>query len=1147
MRSPFDAFASRARTLACPMVWRALAAVLLLAAAPLIAGAVQRDHPPDPNPNDPFAAASKVMNEAGTLPTFIEFASGNRPQLATFVQQFLASLPLSPDFSFRVIRSEGDQLGETHIRLQQLYQGLPVLGGEYIVHARNGSVRAANGRLAMLSGLDPAPAVDAGRALDAALAQVGARSYKWQIPFWVENLKERTGDPNATWYPAGELCWSPTAFGQPETPARYVLAWQFDINAADPDRAIRVIVDAKTGAIVTTLPLESNCSSATVQTNFNGNQTIFTQLSGSNYLLRDDCQSAGIHVRDWNSATLVPSPVEIQNTTNTWTTMNERFGGTVLWSTKQSYLYYLNTFGRNSYDNSNGSVEGYINAQFDCSPPAGCVSPDNASMSFSGGTLKVGLGSSGTLANSWSAIDILGHEYTHAVTGATAMLAYMNESGALNESFSDCMGEAIQNYTTGSVDWLEGANRSSGPIRSLANPKAFSNPDTYLGTYWYTGSGDFGGVHTNSGVQNKWYYLVAVGGSGTNDNGWAYSVTGIGLAKAAAITYRNLTVYLSSGSTYTDARTGAIAAAADLYGAGSQEWKTVIRAWRAVGIDPCHVNCPSNVVQSNDAGLCGATVNYSAPTDNGLCFSVTASPPSGSFFPVATTPVTATSVSGASCSFNVTVNDTENPHVTCPAPVTVECTSHSGTPASDPGIQAFLNGFVATDNCPGVTKSNNAPVVFPLGATQVIFTGTDASTNTSSCASTVNVVDTTPPAITVSLDRTALWPPNHKLVTINATVTVSDVCDPNPTFELVSIVSSEPDNGLGDGDTSNDIQGASYGTPDTQFQLRSERSGTGPGRTYTITYRVMDHSGNHADAVVVVRVAHDQGAAAQVATGWDEDGTGFAPNSTQFAMVVRSIPRTVIDDSDPVDGHVGTLTPSAVSLQLDTRMIDVGEAYVGNTAGAVAPVAVSRGDVDGDGLQDLVCYYDVQAVLTLQGNSTADDGPIGLHFAVGAMDYLVPDIFACGSPIVLPDMQRMTVAGGGGRGTGRAASGTARSGTASTQAPAPSGAASPAVATPAAGASAPLVTELAAVYPNPVHDDATAVFTLARDQSVDLAVYDLRGARVRTLAGGIMTTGRHFATWNGRDDAGRLLSRGMYFVRFYSQEAHSVRKVALTR
>jgi len=512
------------------------------------------------------------------------------------------------------------------------------------------------------------------------------------------------------------------------------------------------------------------------------------------------------------------------------------------------------------------------------------------------------------------------------------------------------------------------------------------------------------------------------------------------------------------------------------------------------------------------------------------------------FFPdgVTTVTFTARDFSGntSTCSATVDVVDTTPPTVNCPADLTLQCDSHcdpslGGVPAIDAAVVAWLGSFSATDVCdPNPTTSLPHGSCFPLGDTPVTFTATDHSGNSASCTRTVHVVDTTPPTITVSLDRTSLWPPNHKLVTINATVTVSDVCDPNPTFELVSIVSSEPDNGLGDGDTSNDIQGASYGTPDTQFQLRSERSGTGPGRTYTITYRVMDHSGNHADAVVVVRVAHDQGAAAQVATGWDEDGTGFAPNSTQFAMVVRSIPRTVIDDSDPVDGHVGTLTPSAVSLQLDTRMIDVGEAYVGNTAGAVAPVAVSRGDIDGDGLQDLVCYYDVQAVLTLQGNSTADDGPIGLHFAVGAMDYLVPDIFACGSPIVLPDMQRMTVAGGGGRGTGRTAGGRTPMPPASTPAGADAEAASrPTSWTPPALAGTPQATELAGVYPNPVRSSARIDWSLAAEDRVELAIFDIRGARVRTLASGRFAPGRYSASWDGRSDAGHSAGGGIYFVR----------------
>jgi hypothetical protein len=157
-----------------------------------------------------------------------------------------------------------------------------------------------------------------------------------------------------------------------------------------------------------------------------------------------------------------------------------------------------------------------------------------------------------------------------------------------------------------------------------------------------------------------------------------------------------------------------------------------------------------------------------------------------------------------------------------------------------------------------VTITNDAPTFFPLGDTTVTFTATDDAGNSSSCSAVVTVVDTTPPEITVTLDKTRLWPPNHKLETISATVTVTDTCDPNPTFMLTSITSNEADNGLGDGDTANDIQGADFGDDDTSFQLRKERSGKGNDRVYTITYTARDSSGNTTDAVVTVTVPHQQ-------------------------------------------------------------------------------------------------------------------------------------------------------------------------------------------------------------------------------------------------------------------------------------------------
>lgn len=120
------------------------------------------------------------------------------------------------------------------------------------------------------------------------------------------------------------------------------------------------------------------------------------------------------------------------------------------------------------------------------------------------------------------------------------------------------------------------------------------------------------------------------------------------------------------------------------------------------------------------------------------------------------------------------------------------------------------------------------------------------------------VNDTTPPTIQVSVSPSVLWPPNHQMVQITATITVHDDQDPNPTVELVSITANEPVNGKGDGNTDPDIDGAAFGTDDRTFFLRAERSGTGTGRIYTITYRARDAAGNTATATATVTVPHDR-------------------------------------------------------------------------------------------------------------------------------------------------------------------------------------------------------------------------------------------------------------------------------------------------
>jgi len=151
-----------------------------------------------------------------------------------------------------------------------------------------------------------------------------------------------------------------------------------------------------------------------------------------------------------------------------------------------------------------------------------------------------------------------------------------------------------------------------------------------------------------------------------------------------------------------------------------------------------------------------------------------------------------------------------------------------------------------------LTPAPNAP----LGVYTVSVRGTSTTdpSVTSSASFLVEVIDVTPPELEVTLSPDSLWPPNHKLVTVAATVTVTDDYDPSPAVELVSVTSSEPDNGPGDGNTTGDIAGADVGTDDRSFQLRAERSGAGSGRTYTVVYKATDASGNVATASATVFV-----------------------------------------------------------------------------------------------------------------------------------------------------------------------------------------------------------------------------------------------------------------------------------------------------
>ncbi|MEU5753614.1 M4 family metallopeptidase [Streptomyces sp. NPDC047829] len=472
-----------------------------------------------------------------------------------------------------------DDDGAQHVRYDRTYRGLPVLGGDFVVHlapdgAWRGADRATRAPIALPT---VTPRLAAPEAADLAAGVLRAAKPG-------ELLKKLTARPRLV---------VDALHGAPR------LAWRTDAAALDPAGhpvARTVLTDAGTGARIDAWDSVESVS-GDGKSLYGGTVPLETTRSGSSYRLADATRG-GTYTGDAAQQTdlclltlcLVRAPSTVfTDTDNHWgsgtaddrasTAVDAQYGTDVTWD------YYEDVHGRRGIaGDGKGSFNRvhygtrYNNAFWD----DGCFC-----MTYGDGD--------GTTLGPLVSLDVTGHEMAHGVTSSTAALTYSGESGGLNEATSDVFGTLVEfhadnpadagDYLIGEKVVRPGLGRDA--LRFMDRPSR----DGSSADCWSSTLGDLD-VHYSSGVGNHFAYLLAEG-SGTKTLGGVRhtsatcdgsTVRGIGRDKLGDIWYRALTVYMTSSTDYAGARTATLRAAGDLYGADSAERAAVAAAWSAVNV-----------------------------------------------------------------------------------------------------------------------------------------------------------------------------------------------------------------------------------------------------------------------------------------------------------------------------------------------------------------------------------------------------------------------------------------------------------------------------------------------------------------------------------------------------------------------------------
>ncbi|MFE5087780.1 M4 family metallopeptidase [Streptomyces mirabilis] len=589
-----------------------------------------------------------------------------------------------------------DQDGTLHTRYERTYAGLPVLGGDVIVHTPPASLAAGtvsstfNNKRTIKVASTTATFTKSAAASKALKA---AKSLAAEKP---------TTDS------ARKVIWA--GGGTPK------LAWETVIGGLQDDGTpsqLHVITDATSGQ---ELYRYQGIKTGTGNTQYSGTVTLNTTLSGSTYQLYDTTRG-GHKTYSLNNGTSGTGTL-MTDSDDTWGTGSgsntQTAGADAAYGAQETWDFYKNTFGRSGIKNDGVAAysrvhysSAYVNAFWDDS----CF------------CMTYGDGSGGTHA--LTSLDVAGHEMSHGVTSNTAGLDYTGESGGLNEATSDIFGTGVEFYAGNSSDvgdYLIGEkidiNGDGTPLRYMDKP----SKDGGSADSWYSGVGNLD-VHYSSGPANHMFYLLSEGSGTKVINGVTYNsttsdgvaVAGIGRAAALQIWYKALTTYMTSSTNYAGARTAALNAATALYGASSTQYAGVANAFAGINVGS-HVTPPSSGVTVTNPGSQSSTVGTAvslqisaSSTNTGTLSYAATGLPTGLSINSSTGAITGTPTTAGTYSSTVTVTDSTGATGTASFTWTVS-TSGGGTCTStqllgNPGFESGNTTWTATSGV--ITNSSS--------------------------------------------------------------------------------------------------------------------------------------------------------------------------------------------------------------------------------------------------------------------------------------------------------------------------------------------------------------------------------------------------------------------------------------------------------